>query len=372
MLKATVLPNGKLSVDENPVSHGVLFEEVEFSFPETWSDYVKTAVFSTPDDTVVSVILEDGNRLFTQENRCHIPHEVLNPEGFYLSVFGTKDTSRATTTRVFVNVFKSGYAVGDVPQEPTPSQYEQLVAIAAHSESVASSVRQDADNGVFNGEKGDTGAAGVYYGTAEPDDESHPVWINPEGNTNEIQQEYDPESSEPISGKGISAPISELQRRVSDLETLGSGAVEVINTVYPVGSIYMSVSSISPETLFGGTWEQIKDTFLLSCGDSYTAGATGGEASHTLTKSELPAHTHGSKTLTGKLWNIASQSNVALNASGIVSLMSQEGHSVGSDLTTDYDGFKIDATHEHSSVGNGDAHNNMPPYLAVYMWQRTA
>ena len=51
--------------------------------------------------------------------------------------------------------------------------------------------------------------------------------------------------------------------------------------IYPVGSIYISAASTSPATLFGGTWEQIKDTFLLAAGDTYTAGETVGEAEHT-------------------------------------------------------------------------------------------
>lgn len=79
----------------------------------------------------------------------------------------------------------------------------------------------------------------------------------------------------------------------------------VLNAVYPVGAIYLSVNSTSPATLFGGTWEQIKDKFLLGVGDTYTTvGNTGGAASqsytpegtvdnHTLTTAELPSHTHG-------------------------------------------------------------------------------
>ena len=61
---------------------------------------------------------------------------------------------------------------------------------------------------------------------------------------------------------------------------------------YPVGSIYMSVNSTSPATLFGGTWEQIQDVFLLAAGSTYTAGDTGGSASHTLIVDELPSHVH--------------------------------------------------------------------------------
>lgn len=84
--------------------------------------------------------------------------------------------------------------------------------------------------------------------------------------------------------------------------------MQVVDMVYPVGSIYMSVSSTSPATLFGGTWVQLKDRFLLGAGDTYTNGATGGVASitytpagtnsggavsnHTLTVAQIPSHNH--------------------------------------------------------------------------------
>ena len=67
----------------------------------------------------------------------------------------------------------------------------------------------------------------------------------------------------------------------------------ILETVYPVGAIYISVNSINPATLFGfGTWNQIEDRFLLAAGPTYTAGSTGGEAEHTLTELEMPAHDH--------------------------------------------------------------------------------
>lgn len=66
----------------------------------------------------------------------------------------------------------------------------------------------------------------------------------------------------------------------------------LLNVAYPVGSIYMSVNSTSPSSLFGGTWVQLKDRFLLAAGDSYAAGTTGGEASHILSTGELPSHAH--------------------------------------------------------------------------------
>ena len=69
----------------------------------------------------------------------------------------------------------------------------------------------------------------------------------------------------------------------------------ILSKVYPVGAIYISVSSTSPATLFGGTWERIQGKFLLAANDSveaYKAGKTGGSVSHTLTVNEIPAHNH--------------------------------------------------------------------------------
>ena len=66
----------------------------------------------------------------------------------------------------------------------------------------------------------------------------------------------------------------------------------LLNLVYPVGSIYWSSNNTNPGTLFGGTWTQIKDRFILAAGDSYSNGATGGAATVTLTVSNMPSHTH--------------------------------------------------------------------------------
>lgn len=118
------------------------------------------------------------------------------------------------------------------------------------------------------------------------------------------------------------------------------------NLIYPVGAIYISTSSTSPATLFGGTWVQLKDKFLLSAGDTYTAGNTGGEATHTLTIEEMPAHTH-----TGQRHYQSTSSSTGYS-----------GNWTSQKYTTDNTG----------STGGGQAHNNMPPYLVVYVWERTA
>lgn len=116
---------------------------------------------------------------------------------------------------------------------------------------------------------------------------------------------------------------------------------------YPVGSIYMSVNSTSPASIYGGTWEQLKDRFLLGAGSTYTAGNTGGAATHKLTINEMPAHTH--------------------------STYSNDGRRCPDDgVEWRYQGMDTSTYRETAAEGGGAAHNNMPPYLVVYMWKRTA
>lgn len=125
---------------------------------------------------------------------------------------------------------------------------------------------------------------------------------------------------------------------------------EIYNTIYPVGSIYLSVNETNPSILFGGTWEQIKDKFLLSAGDTYSAGTTGGEATHILTLGEMPSHTHA------MLYYISSGSQ------GFGYNYQNKGEKSGA----------VSSSSGVMNAGGGAAHNNMPPYLAVYVWKRTA
>lgn len=126
--------------------------------------------------------------------------------------------------------------------------------------------------------------------------------------------------------------------------------------LYPVGSIYISVNDTNPGTFIGGTWERIKDRFLLAAGDTYAAGSTGGEAEHTLTTDEMPTHAHAINDW--PLWWESSESPGSpwenpWNKTGNVKT------GVGNTLMTDKN-------------GGGQPHNNMPPYLSVFMWKRVA
>lgn len=128
---------------------------------------------------------------------------------------------------------------------------------------------------------------------------------------------------------------------------------EFINNIFPVGFMYISTASTSPASMFGGTWEQVEDVFLLAAGSNYEAGSTGGAETHTLTEDEMPSHKH---TLASFVSYKGGNSN---NAS------SQAASGTGAFFVKDA-GTAITAT------GGSQAHNNMPPYLAVYMWKRIA
>lgn len=134
---------------------------------------------------------------------------------------------------------------------------------------------------------------------------------------------------------------------------LGSGDISTLQLkdVYPVGSIYISTSALNPSTIFGfGTWQLISDAFLVGAGNLYSLGDTGGEAEHTLTVTELPEHDHQTAKMDG--------GGIAFPA-GII----QAG------ATTSAGNWWYSATRK---TGGNAAHNNLPPYLAVNIWERTA
>ena len=151
--------------------------------------------------------------------------------------------------------------------------------------------------------------------------------------------------------------------------------VNLIDLIYPVGSIYLSVNNVNPGTYLGGTWEQIKDTFLLAAGDTYTAGTTGGSAdavvvSHNHTQ---VAHSHGTGNSTYTKFPVAKSAASIYNDNA--DLMSGSGRSYA--YANKEDGWSSrtatsSVTPTINSTGVSGTGKNMPPYLAVYMWKRTA
>lgn len=130
---------------------------------------------------------------------------------------------------------------------------------------------------------------------------------------------------------------------------------KLLDRMYPVDSIYISTNSTSPASLYGGSWERYgKGQTLVSVDESdtdFTAGKTGGEKTHVLTVDEMPKHRHRvGKFATmqgGGTWDCDKIGGAQLRDSKVT------------DGYTDY-------------AGSGKAHNNMPPYIAVYFWRRTA
>ena len=162
-----------------------------------------------------------------------------------------------------------------------------------------------------------------------------------------------------------------------------------LNDIYPIGSIYMSVSETNPSTLFGGVWEQIQGRFLLGCGNNgdgnnYAVNNVGGEANHQLDVNEIPSHAH--------YVNLTTSSNGVHNHNLRRDMVGNEfgiggGSSVGNSLNGTWTNTSIwpnsigaasAGNHNHTVVGNtnanggGAAHNNMPPYLCVYIWKRVS
>ena len=155
----------------------------------------------------------------------------------------------------------------------------------------------------------------------------------------------------PVSGGDMTGPIRMNGQPISGLndptdatQAARKGYVDL--AAYPVGAIYLSAAATSPASLFGGTWEQLKGRFLLGAGDTYAAGATGGEAAVTLALEEIPPHSH----------NVPVQ--IYDNSPGYVTL-SANAKGASNVFST-------------GNTGGGASHNNMPPYLVVYMWKRVA
>ena len=294
--------------------------------------------------------------------------------------------------------------------------------------------------------------------------------------------------------------VGDGNTQIKNLRPIKSDTQSIINTIYPVGSIYMSANATNPSTLFPGTtWTELQGRFLLGHSSTYDLGDTGGEATHTLTSSEMPSHSHTMNHTHSDSFSIASggshshsgnfsisnagshthtinhghsddfsivsngshshtfsgvtqrgtlfprgapdgaalldgsgdtevatgvfgyskspssakiitstntayregvaQINFSLTPSGTISSNGSHNHTLNG-AVTDYSGNSGSSgshthtitgstasagSHSHtlsgsvttyngptSATGSGSAHNNMPPYLVVYMWQRTA
>nr|DAI87925.1 MAG TPA: baseplate wedge protein [Caudoviricetes sp.] len=158
---------------------------------------------------------------------------------------------------------------------------------------------------------------------------------------------------------------------------------ETINAVYPVGSIYMSVNDTEPSTLFGGTWERLKGRFLIGAGTiadtnsnasfgslgaeepDFSSGETGGQYYHKLDIYEMPEHHHDTNDWTLVVNKNAVNIETDIGGQPIVGVKP-------TNIVPNLRATKNEDGNATGDEGGGQKHNNMPPYLAVYMWKRTA
>ncbi|MBR2160366.1 MAG: hypothetical protein IJ938_03530 [Clostridia bacterium] len=206
--------------------------------------------------------------------------------------------------------------------------------------------------------------------------------------------------------KVATTPLTTIAKVINSLDTQTNDEYnapsikavrEAINNntfdIYPVGSIYLSVNDVNPSTLFGGTWQQIKDKFLLACGDTYNNGATGGSATNTLAVNQLPSHTHTYDKATTTASHTLTVNEIPSHNHGVPTygFSKAAGSEAGAGVTDNPS--LIQAYVDTKAVGGGQGHshnissftatnsggtgsgasiNNMPPYLAVNVWVRTA
>lgn len=142
---------------------------------------------------------------------------------------------------------------------------------------------------------------------------------------------------------------------------INDAITSTLDRAHPVGAIYISTVATSPASLFGGTWQSLSNVFLYASG-KYSAGTTGGSETHVLNVNEMPSH--------GKHIPYGGESTSGGSAAGKF-LAARAFDSYGAtgrgwnNLSSEYYPYAFD-------LGGNRAHNNMPPYLVVYMWKRTA
>ena len=170
---------------------------------------------------------------------------------------------------------------------------------------------------------------------------------------------------------------------ITGKDNIKINGTEIFKLIYPVGSIYISTNSTSPATLFGGTWEQIKDRFLYTASSDSTK--TGGSSTATLSIENMPSHNHtfNGKLMEGGMSNAGESGWIRKEGAGyswgVFKTLYDELHpwAIGHYGKWEWGGaygFKFEATPSGtiSNTGEGKSFSIMPPYYKVYCWRRTA
>lgn len=172
--------------------------------------------------------------------------------------------------------------------------------------------------------------------------------------------------------------ISDYYYKKTEIDTMiNDSSFTTLQAVYPVGSIYMSVNTVSPSILFGfGVWEKIEDKFLLASGTTYANGSTGGSAdsvvvSHNHTQN---SHTHNARSNRrfilvedGANWSYSGKIKIRTDGSTTAYYYPHSDSDTGGIIEHTE---TAEASPTINSTGEDGTNKNMPPYIAVNMWQR--
>lgn len=162
MILNLTVKNQRLTLAETPFvaedTEGYIKCVFDFT-TEDWNGTVKTAHFKNPKTGEITTQL-------LENDSCMVPPEALTDRGnVYFSVTGEKEGYRITTG--VVSIFNAETIYGGEPSDPTPSQYDQIIAAVAESvsaaenaESIAENIQQQAESGAFKGDRGDIGPQG--------------------------------------------------------------------------------------------------------------------------------------------------------------------------------------------------------------------
>lgn len=324
-IRVTVNEQNLHIVDSPKIAaQGVNENYVVFDFDPTWNGFGKSVLFYREDDekTVYESVI-DGNT-----NTALVPHEVTAQDGkICFGVAGVKDDIVYTSEIVKYRIVKGIYTAGEESNPPTPGIYEQMLALAEALRVEVNSFEEQVNDEL----------------------ENTPYTYFVEDGTYEL----------PVH------TIKDSER--SSASTWSSQ--KIVDMIYPVGAIFMSVSNVNPSTYLGGTWVAWAagrvplgvGTYSDSTG-SITASEsemTGGEINHQLTASEMPTHRH---------YN--SNTNVIGYTSG-----TPQSYQVGAGTTGHYApvmGSSAWQAIAEGTAGGNQYHNNLQPFISCYMWKRTA
>lgn len=355
---------------------------LSFTFDEEWSEYsLRVAVVQWAGGC--------AEQVFTG-TECTLPAVIDDDcDSVLIGVYSSKDESRLASS--FVRLSCRAGAHGVPSQKEVASLHDQILALVNEknwtvfddkvAEGVYSSVRVNAVGLVTEGrqliEIGGEGQSeaqnlaegGIFY---KRTGSYFTAYYKAGDALNALKtygraeyaltvgsKTYDGSAAVTVTASDLSLATVATSGSYNDLTNKPTIPNVNLLSAYPVGSIYISYSSTSPATLFGGSWTQLTaGRFLVAAGTGYTLTSTGGEATVTLTESQMPAHRH--------LEYIESDgaarpinSSYGLGSSSYGYNLKGSGNSSASGMLTE-------------STGGSAAHNNLPPYMAVNMWRRTA